>query len=307
MIDIYVPTYKKKNPTILKLIQEDKNIRLVFCVRDEELTSGFYDDFPKSKQVKFLNLGKDIHNIGETRQRILEHCIENKITYCVMFDDTVLRLVDMLSNSLTSQIIKRSIKRIEYDKLYQYIAMYSYTKRFILKQQNGQMIQVEKPPVKDDSEVYFAGFPAQAYILNIPVLVKHKIMYKNMNEFGLEDTSFVAECLKQGLIFKFNPKLKYDAEEVNVPKTGGNHTEANDFDKVKAKYDKMHYLTYEAYKDMMGTSVQARYRHYLHNPILFLVFDWEYYRKVLVYHRSENQDLIDHNLSYNYYLKTYLK
>ena len=65
----------------------------------------------------------------------------------------------------------------------------------------------------------------------------------------------------------------------------------------------MHYRTYKIFKDMMGISMQARYKKYMKNQILFLSFDWDYYRKLLVYDRNKNQDIIDNKLSLTQYLK----
>ena len=301
-MNIYVPTYKKKNLTILRLIQQDKDIHLTLCVRRNEYESGFYDYLKDTLQVSFLLLD-NVHDIGETRQQILEYSMKHD-KYCIMFDDTVLRLIDIKDSSkLTSTILEESIKKLEKDELYDNIVIFSYIKNNIVKVDEDMLVLTKKELIANDEEEYFAGFPCQVIILNNDIVKRHNLRYIDMECGGLEDTSFVANCLREGLIFKFCKTFRYDAEEVNIPKVGGNHTEASDYEKVKIRYDLMHYRTYKIFKDMMGISMQARYKKYMKNQILFLSFDWDYYRKLLVYDRNKNQDIIDNKLSLTQYLK----
>lgn len=301
MIDIYVPTYKRQTFPAMSFLN-DENIRLILCVRSEEDDNGFYDELKRHDRIEILRLGYDIVDIGDTRQRILQHCIDNNVKFCTMFDDQVIRLVSK-SDAQPSKIIEKCYDSMMNDSLYDKIALFGFTTRRAYTSD----FDYRDYTCYDYNETYFSDFPSQAVILNVDVISANSIQYHRLEEHGLEDCVFVADCLRQGLIFKFDPDVRKDSFAANSNKSGGNHTIYDNQEKIRNKYNRLQSKTYDEYCDLMGIIMHGRYRGYLGGNVMFVAFDWSYYREVLVEHRLSNQDLIDHKLSYNYFKDTYIK
>lgn len=297
MINIYVPTYRRKTFPVLNFLK-DENITLTLCVRSEEDDYGFYDELKKLDRVNILRLGYSIKDIGETRQAILQHCIDNNIDFCPMFDDSVIRIAT-LDNAGPAEIIQCCIKTMQLDDYFNCIAGLGFVTRRAYKTETAYR-EYYLPSM---DEYYFADFPSQAIILNVKVLKQHRIQYHAIQYKGLEDCVFVLDCLREGLIFKFNPSYRKDALAANMPKEGGNHVEHDVSTKVRQKYNFCSAKTFNFYKDMMGIYPVGRYRGYLQGEMLLIGFDWSYFRDVLVYDRNNNEHIIKDKLSYSKYLE----
>lgn len=297
MTNIYVPTYKRKTFPVLNFLK-DKDITLTLCVRSEEDDAGFYDNLKKLNRVKILRLGYGIKDIGETRRAILQHCIDNDIDFCPMFDDSVIRIATV-DPHMPANIIKHCIQNMLHSNDYDITAGFG----FVTRRAYSNETTYREYHLQSMNEFYFADFPSQAIILNVKVLKQHNIQYHNLQDKGLEDCVFVLDCLREGLIFKFNPSYRKDALAANMPKEGGNHVEHDASSKVRQKYNVCSAKTFELYKDMMGIYPVGRYRGYLQGEMLLLGFDWSYFRDVLVYDREKNEQIIKDKLSYSKYLE----
>lgn len=297
MINIYVPTYKRKTFPVLNFLK-DKDIMLTLCIRSEEDDAGFYDNLKKLSRVKILRLGYGIKDIGETRRAILQHCIDNNVDFCPMFDDSVIRIAT-LDDIGPAEIIQYCIKNMQLDYWFDRIAGFGFVTRRAYRNETTYR-EYHLPSM---NEIYFADFPSQAIILNVKVLKQHNIQYHAIQDKGLEDCVFVLDCLREGLIFKFNPLYRKDALAANMPKEGGNHVEYDASSKVRQKYNVCSAKTFDLYKDMMGIYPVGRYRSYLQGEMLLLGFDWSYFRDVLVYDRDKNEQIIKDKLSYSKYLE----
>ena len=302
MVDIYIPTYKRKTFPALELL-DDENIRLNLCVRSEEDDAGFYDELKHLDRINIIRLGYGLTDIGDTRQAILQYCIDNDIDFCPMFDDSVIRLCNNFEYGINkpSEMIAKLIDEIKQLDIANEVALGGFVTRRAYSTWDGTTGKFREFDYPQYNEAFFADFPSQAVILNIKVLKQHCIQYHKISEYGLEDCVFVADCLREGLVFYFNPRFRKDALAANAVKEGGNHTVHNSKEKVREKYNVAQMKTYERYKDMMGITAEARYRGYLEGEVFFVGFNWNYYREVLVFNRKMNQDIIDAHLSYEAY------
>lgn len=302
MVDIYIPTYKRKTFPALELL-DDENIRLNLCVRSEEDDAGFYDELKRLDRINIIRLGHGLTDIGDTRQAILQYCIDNDIDFCPMFDDSVIRLCNNSKYGVSkpSEMIMKLIDEIKQLDIADDVALGGFVTRRAYSTWDGMTGKFREFDYPQYNEAFFADFPSQAVILNVKVLKQHGIQYHKISEYGLEDCVFVADCLREGLVFYFNPRFRKDALAANAVKEGGNHTVHNSKEKVREKYNVAQMKTYERYKDMMGITAEARYRGYLEGEVFFVGFNWNYYREVLVFNRKMNQDIIDAHLSYEAY------
>lgn len=307
MVDIFIPTYKRKTFPALNFLN-DKLIRLNLCVRSEEDDAGFYDELKRIDRINVIRLGYGLTDIGDTRQAILQHCIDNDIDFCPMFDDSVIRLYNRSVYGINepSRMIAKLIDEIKQLDITDNVALGGFVTRRAYSTWDGTTGDFREFDYPQYHEHFFADFPSQAVILNVKVLKQHGISYHKIDEYGLEDCVFVADCLREGLVFYFNPSFRKDALAANAVKEGGNHTVHNSKEKIRSKYNVAQMKTYERYKDMMGIIAEARYRNYLEGEVFFVGFNWSYYRDVLVNDRNKNQDIIDSHLSYEEYKRRIL-
>lgn len=288
---LFVPTYKRKEPLILQMLHKDLNLVINLCVRHEELENGFYDHLKDNKRVNLIDLGTGLKNLGDTRQRIIDYCKENRIDYCCMFDDCICDVYDKtLSNSITDTL-RNCIFSMATAKYAEYIVGYSFVKLRYFDTKTGELKVKKNHNLKD--EQYFVSYPGQAIILNVNLLSKYDINYHSLDEVGFEDAALFGDTVKAGLIWSGNVNVGIDGAVPNVPKAGGSHHD--NFD-VEVKYDKHNRMTYN-YLNMMGVHIAKQYRAYADSFISFLVWDFDYFRDTLVTHREENKKIIESHFS----------
>ena len=126
---LFVPTYKKKDIAILSFLGKDKNIVINLCVRPEEDDAGFYDEFKVLDRVNVIRLKYGLHDLGETRQNILDYCYQNFIKYCFQFDDGLTNVVDGLDSSKKiSEIFEEVVDIMENDCMSDKMIGFTFTK-----------------------------------------------------------------------------------------------------------------------------------------------------------------------------------
>lgn len=282
-----VPTYGRKEPKILEMLKKDKSLEIDFFVRGEDYDRGFYDELKRKKRVKVHSLGRGLHELGETRQRILEWCQSYDVRYCCMFDDGIVDVVDEMIPQLTiSEVFEHCIHLMQTDKLHDNIVGWSFHKR------NGIYADGSTCKWNDDhvkQERYFLTMPAQALIIDVAMTTFHKIEYKSLDEVGFEDCAFFADCVKEGLIFGARKYIKIDGAVPNEKKVGGSHVASED---IELKYDEQNKRCLEYIGNMMGVYVEKRYRSFAKGLMSYIIFDTDYYREVLCEKPKENAQII---------------
>ena len=278
MIDIFIPTYQRLDMKALQLLK-DENIRLNFCVRGEALDSGFYDGLKeqlKDQNVEFIDLGYNIIDLGDTRQRILEYCLIKDIRYCVMFDDTVSDVYNLDHNKTISECIQECIDQMKENKELNVMYAFSHEQR----KHHAQNIDTK----------YFLHCPAQAFIIDVYLAAEHDITFKPLSICGIEDMAFFIDTLKAGLLTCTNRQINIIVETTLKPKQGGTHTHNHS---VEKKCDIYCTGLQKYVGDMYGVYFTKRYRHQIEDWVAFTAFDYEYFIDVLIKYRHENQNIID--------------
>lgn len=292
MISIYVPTYNKDELPILKFL-EDEDIRLVFCIRHEEVNRRYYKDLKKQykDRIDFVDLGDGIDNLGETRKRIIDYCINNNVRYCFMFDDgltSVEHTYDILSNdgslikdksSLFDVLVEALTNLVKHEAKFEECFCYTFNRR------GNSFLGVSE---KDE---YFTSFPLQAQIINTEKCKKYNLNYEDMKICGLEDVAFFMDAVKRGLIFCSNQQIVIDGKLPNVVVKGGSHNEKSIEDFIK-KRDYQHQLLMKYVGNCYGIMLTKKYRESLGFKLTYARVDLGYFRDVLVYHRKEDEDII---------------
>lgn len=283
MIDIYVPTYKRKNPKILAFLK-DKEIRLHLCVRHETVKDyehlKSYNRFSIDDRLSIVDLGDGIKDIGETRKKIIEHCLSKRLKYCIMFDDGLTNVLD-LSDKYTSisTSIKKAINFLK-KKQTEHKEVFCYT----FYRAGNNFLGVDK---KDE---YFVGFPLQAEIIDLNYIRRYNINFKSMKEVGLEDIAFFVDAVKEGLIFVSDQNICIEGKLPNAIEEGGNHQE--DVKAFEKKRDDSHKQLMSYVGKMYGIMLTKKYRESLGFCLTYAKIDFSYFRDVLVYHRTENKKII---------------
>ena len=278
MIDIFIPTYQRLDMKALNLLK-DKDIKLNFCVRGECLDSGFYDSLAEqlcNKQVSFINLGYNIIDLGDTRQRILNYCFNHNIRYCVMFDDTVSDVYNLDYNKSISECIEECIEQMKENQTLNIMYAFSHENR--------------KHHAQDINTRYFLHCPAQAFIIDTFLAEKHNITFKPLSVCGIEDMAFFIDTLKEGLLTCTNRQINIIVETTLKAKKGGTHTDGYS---VEKKCDIYNTGLAKYAGEMYGVYFTKRYRHQIEDYACFAAYDYDYFIDVLIKYRHENQNIID--------------
>lgn len=278
MIDIYVPTYGRKSPKILQFLK-DENIRLHLCVRHETLKE--YEHLVSNERISLVDLGTGIEDIGETRKRVVSHCISEGLKYCIMFDDGLTKISDRTKKDSTiSSCIEEAIDFLK-RKQKEHEEVFCYT----FYRLGNDFLGVHK------TDEYFVGFPLQAEIIDLDYIRKYKINFKSMKEVGLEDIAFFVDAVKEGLIFVSDQDINIEGKLPNVIEEGGNHQE--DVTAFEKKRDESHKTLMRYVGNMYGIMLAKKYRESLGFCLTYAKIDFSYFRDVLVFHRKENKKIID--------------
>lgn len=277
MINIYVPTYKRQSPRILELLNLDENVMLCLCVRHEELESGFYN-LPQfaHKHIKLIDIGTDVIDLGDTRQRILDYCYQNNEQYCIMLDDTVSNIYHLLYDYSISECLQQCIDQMKCnDKLNIMFALST---------------EQRKHHAQDINTKYFLHCPAQGFIIDTVLAHNYNITFKPLSICGIEDMAFFIDTLKAGLLTCTNRLINMTVETTLKAKSGGTHT---DHYSVEQKCDIYNTGLAKYAGEMYGVYFTKRYRHQIEASCCFAAFDYEYFIDVLIKYRHENKDIID--------------
>lgn len=273
MIDIFIPTYKRLEFKALELLK-DPNIRLNLCVRHSELEKGFYDDL-KHPRINYVDIGIDVIDLGDTRQRILDYCYENGITYCVMFDDTVSQVYNLAHDKSAAECIQECISQMKENQELNVMYAFSHEQR--------------KHHAQDINTRYFLHCPAQAFIINTKLAHEHNIQFKPLSICGIEDMAFFIDTIKEGLLTCTNRQINIIVETTLKAKKGGTHTDSYS---VEDKSDIYNTGLAKYVGEMYGVYFTKRYRHQIESQCCFAAYDYDYFIDVLIKYRDENQDII---------------
>ena len=284
---LFVPTYKRKNPLILKMLDEDKNLTIHLCCRAEELASGFYNELILNERIRFVNLGSGLTELGLTRKRIIEYCKTNNIKYCFMFDDCVFSVDDSEHPDYTiSQVFDEIVDIMENDELSEYAVGFTFVKRKFIHTRTGELVIKRNRHLGNRN--YFLTYAGQAVCLNVDMLYEHNINYHSLDEVGFEDAAMLGDCIKEGLVFCSRRSISIDGAVPNAPKDGGSH---HDNFKIEEKYDKHNKMTMN-YLNMTGIYVVKKYEGYIPGYCSFIKWDFDFFYEVLCSQRKQNSKII---------------
>ena len=284
---IFIPTYNRKSPLCLNLLTRDSDIELNLCVRSELYDKGFYDELEKLDRVNIVKLGYGLTELGETRERIMEIVKLKNIDYCLMLDDGVKDIFDVAnSNFSLTQVIECAIRVIEESEN---AIGFTFLKRHVLDE-NGKSIR-ELRHFDKLYERYFLTFPTQAVLLDMKKVLKYDLHYQSLSTVGFEDAAFFGDAIKCGLTYVGSYSIQMNAIAPNIKKSGGSHSES---EQLEERYDTLNKRCMK-YLNMMGTSIEKRYRNYVGGYLSLIIWDLDFFRDVLITNREKNQKIIDNH------------
>lgn len=208
---ICVPSYRRKNPLILALVECCPDLTFHFCVRASEFNNGFYDE-PQFKKdnIRFMLL-ENVSCIGETREAILQESIRLGYKFCLMIDDTQFCIHDA-SNRIQffDTILDNCLRRFETDPLKDKAFSFIFSRKSFSLSQNKQ-------------ETYFITQLCQTYILNLELIQQYDLHFKRMDVVGVEDLIFYFEACCKGLVALSDTRFLRVGQMPSVKKKGGCH------------------------------------------------------------------------------------
>lgn len=187
-IMICIPTYKRKWPTILSLIRLTPNLTFNMFVRDDDYNNGYYNE-PQFKlnNLRFITIN-DVHELGETRERMLQYAIKHNYAFCLQIDDSQFGLQDITGNIKSfSGILEKCLERYETDKYKEKAFVMNFSSDIDFR-------RLSKP------ESYFESQMCQTYLFNCNVCKQYDLHFHSLDYCGLEDCSFIIHAADKGLI-----------------------------------------------------------------------------------------------------------
>lgn len=282
-----VPTYNRKEPLILKLLDRDPNLELYFFVRQELIDEGFYDDLANRDRCHVVSIGLGTHDLGASRAFIMEWCKSTGTKYCVQFDDGIFNIHDdSAPNATISETISKCCDIMENDPMKEQAIGFSFHKR-IGMYNDGRTILYDDSKLSDAN--YFVSFPAQAVILNVPLAFEHNITYKTLDEVGFEDCAFFADAVKNRLVYCSRKHIRIDGIVPNMPKAGGSHSASQNLER---KYDLQNERCIKYIGNMMGVSIEKRYRSYANGLLSYIIWNTDFFRETLCDKPIENEAVV---------------
>ena len=228
---ICIPTYKRKWPVILSLIDACPELTFNFCVRRSEFESGYYDE-PQFKKdnIQFIMID-NVSCIGETREAILQICKSFDIKYCLMIDDTQFGLHDA-SNRIDNfkTILLNCLRRFENDPFSDRAFAFTFSRK-----------AYSTTPLNKDR--YFVSQLCQTYILNIDICKKYDLHFEPMNVVGIEDLMFYFKAACKGLVALSDTRFLRIGLMPSVKKKGGCHVGNENKSEYSVQLERMSLLT----------------------------------------------------------------
>lgn len=272
---VCIPTYKRAYPLSLNLINDDVDIH--YFVRKDDLELGFYDHwlYGDEDRLQLHALPEHVHELGETRQAILDYCKTNDIDYCIMLDDGVYKFGK--NNRKMASYIESIIEKFE--DCYGSTVAGSFVKRGYMST-NGKRGKIKRKISCD----YFGNVPTQAIIINVKRFFEFGLSYKSIEEVGFEDCAFFIDAVKKGCFIASDNSWTFEAIVPNAKKEGGSHEFTVS---LEEKYDRQMKLCKDYIGDMYGVQVQKKYRNYADSMMTMIEIDCDYIREVFLNHRNE--------------------
>ena len=192
-----IPSYNRPDAPIFKSIipkSVGKNNIYVFIRNTEEQFQKYKD---VSDMVTLVGLPDWVHDVGMTREAILQWGIQHNFHNLVMVDDRALKLSTMVpsltrNNKLVLKPAKWSTPLITL-KIWEHMQnLYQPSLSYAVFHENSWY------PKNIDKQPYISGF-TEAICVNLDDCQKYDLHYKNLWEYGMDDFRFLWQALTKGL------------------------------------------------------------------------------------------------------------
>lgn len=286
---ICIPTHNRRELLSLALL-EDSDVVLNYFVREELYETGFYDFLKPLPRVNVISIGRGFHELGETREFIMQWCRDNDVRYCVMLDDGVddisYEQFDQTFPNRVTSVIKDMIDDVD-NSLMKDLCIGATFQKYRVVYPNGtkSLLNYVRPNRK-----YFGHTPTQAVLLNVERCKKFGLHYKSLDEVGFEDCAFFIDAVKKGCVYYSDPQYRFSAIAPNAKKPGGSHDES---ESTEHKYDVQMQRCMNYIGPMYGVHMQKRYRNYAGTFLTMIEIAHDYFYEVLVCNRHANKKIID--------------
>ena len=284
-----VPSYNRPNAPIFtsNLYKSLGKDNLFIFIRDTKEQYDLYKGLESN--CTLVPLPKDVKEIGLTRESILQWGISNKYENLVMVDDRAKNLVTLVpgltkNNKLCLKPVSWSTPLITL-KIWEYIhKLYNTTISYAVFQ------PVSWYPNRINSKFILGGF-TEAICINLNDCKKYDLHYKNVWEYGVEDTRFLWLCLKQGLsALQFTDLAYKEIPPEYMNQTTGSGATSKDFiQKSMTRKDRIEYLLKLFVEKSLGgvwkQPIEGFKYHTLKDGQIQVTFNWKEWTKYYEEHK----------------------
>lgn len=226
---ICIPSYNRPEAKLLKELKRNGNgLRVILFVRKEqyELYSQYSDVF---KIVKL----KNVANIGQTRNAIVRYCVKSRIPKIFMLDDDI-SLCEFIVPSITSEGHKALRPYYTHKGSSHKINKYFFKMWMWYLSKASTKVSISSAGRKRDwwniqnanaQPIYNSGSVIQCVCVNVKLLHKHGINYRDSDICGIEDYAIQYDCMRAGLYTLIIKDLVYDCPTMGRTEGGCDYSE----------------------------------------------------------------------------------
>lgn len=282
--DIYpicVPSYKRPDATILQALGREPDLPIVLFIRAEE--KSLYHKWKNKCRVVLLS---NVHNIGQTRAKIIEWAWKNKIPHIFMLDDDIDELDYLYPHETRNGTMCMRAARQNMERPWKGINKIAFKMWmcWVEKSDNPALSTISYRPdswhMKNENAdpAYNSAACIQCVCVDTRQMYKNKINYRDTEECGNEDYALQFDIMSAGLKTAIFRDLMYGCPAVGS--VAGGCENASGIANVPERYEKYIKLFKENVlggKDHNGVGVKQTRS----SGISSVKFNWNYWREFL--------------------------
>lgn len=279
---ICVPSYKRPDATILQALSREPDLPIVLFVRREE--KELYRKWRGKCHIVLLD---DVHNIGQTRAKIVEWCWKNRIPNIFMLDDDIDELDYLYPHPTSSGTLCMRAARQNLGRPWKGINKLAFKMWMYMLRMSPKPVTLSTLLYRPDSWhmknenallKYNSNSCIQCVSLNTKHLYTNKINYRDTELCGNEDYALQFDIMSAGLLTTTFTDLMYGCPAVGS-KSGGceNASGISDTAERYTKYIELFKGYVLEGKEHKGVGVKVTKS----SGIPSIKFNWDYWRDLI--------------------------
>lgn len=276
---ICIPSYNREDAVVLRALDTYPDLPIVLFIRKEQ--KSIYKKYRNKCKIVLLD---GVENIGQTRAKIVEWAVENKVSNIFLLDDDIDELDYLYPHETRNGKICMRAARQNTGREYKGINPEVFRMWMSMIAKARKDLTISTPAYRPDSwhmknadadVIYNSGSCIQCIHINIRNLYKNKITYRDTEECGNEDYAIQFDVMTAGLTTCVFKDLMYGCPAVGSHP--GGCEDASGIHDVRKRYNKYIklFLANVSGSNHPGVKVKETKS----TAINSIKFDWKFWRE----------------------------